>query len=387
MKSPFLPRLNQLSPKLIKLAQQLVQINSVHNNEIQCAKLLQKFFSDFGISSKIIGPKGKRRSLIAEFGHGKKSLMFNGHLDTVPAGDFAQWKFPPFSGRIVGSRMYGRGTVDMKCADAAAAIAAVMLYERRSQLNGKLVVLFNYDEEDAQEGIRDALKRGIWTDSAIVMETVKNNGGIGIGARGVYRFNLTAHGKTGHTGYRHSGINATTVLAKLILALDELKPTFKQHSLFTPGYVVPGTMIHGGHGINVYPNECTAAIDCRLTLSQDKKSILKDIKACLTKVAKRHKDIKYSISELDYTPVFLTNPNEAIVISASNSLKSVLGKKQTYSVMGGTTDANLLSEAGVNCVIFGPNGANAHTEDEYASIPSMKNACHAYALTALDYLS
>ena len=45
--------------------------------------------------------------------HGR-SLIFNGHIDVVPTGDWDRWTTPPFEPRIDGKWMYGRGAGDMK---------------------------------------------------------------------------------------------------------------------------------------------------------------------------------------------------------------------------------------------------------------------------------
>lgn len=38
-----------------------------------------------------------------------KSLIYNGHVDVVPAGDLANWHYPPWQGTIDNGRVYGRG--------------------------------------------------------------------------------------------------------------------------------------------------------------------------------------------------------------------------------------------------------------------------------------
>ena len=46
-------------------------------------------------------------------------LALSGHLDTVAAGDFQKWTYPPFAGQLVDGKIYGRGAVDMKSGLAA----------------------------------------------------------------------------------------------------------------------------------------------------------------------------------------------------------------------------------------------------------------------------
>ena len=65
-------------------------------------------------------------NVIGRIGNGGKSILFDSHVDTVAVTDAAQWDVPPFSGRIVDGRLYGRGSVDMKSAVAASIYAGAL---------------------------------------------------------------------------------------------------------------------------------------------------------------------------------------------------------------------------------------------------------------------
>jgi acetylornithine deacetylase len=43
-----------------------------------------------------------------------RSLILNGHMDVVPLGPRDMWKDDPYSAKIEGDKMYGRGTGDMR---------------------------------------------------------------------------------------------------------------------------------------------------------------------------------------------------------------------------------------------------------------------------------
>lgn len=78
-----------------------------------------------------------------------RSLILSGHVDTVPAGDPAQWTESPVSGTLRDGRLYGRGAYDMKAGVAANAAVAMLLYELGIELDGDLVVESVADEEFA----------------------------------------------------------------------------------------------------------------------------------------------------------------------------------------------------------------------------------------------
>ncbi|HJX45031.1 MAG TPA: M20/M25/M40 family metallo-hydrolase, partial [Geodermatophilus sp.] len=60
-------------------------------------------------------------------GEGDPALVLCGHTDVVPTGDRALWDGDPFTPRIAGGAVHGRGTCDMKggLVSALAALAAV----------------------------------------------------------------------------------------------------------------------------------------------------------------------------------------------------------------------------------------------------------------------
>src|SRR5688572_22824523 len=43
-----------------------------------------------------------------------RSLILNGHIDTVEIGNPAAWRYAPLGGDLVQGRLYGRGACDMK---------------------------------------------------------------------------------------------------------------------------------------------------------------------------------------------------------------------------------------------------------------------------------
>lgn len=76
-----------------------------------------------------------------------RHLMFNGHLDVLPAGDEPGWTDDPWSGKIVNGRVWGRGTSDMKAGVTAMLFAYTYLSQLRDQLKGKLSLTIVSDEE------------------------------------------------------------------------------------------------------------------------------------------------------------------------------------------------------------------------------------------------
>jgi succinyl-diaminopimelate desuccinylase len=124
--------------ELVELTKQLVQIPTENppGNEKQAVLFLKPILSRTGFKVKILlSPKG-RWNIVAErkWGKGGRRLIFNGHLDVVPAGNPFQWKYPPFQGKLKMGRIYGRGTSDMK--------GGIASFLQAAQIYG--LILINY---------------------------------------------------------------------------------------------------------------------------------------------------------------------------------------------------------------------------------------------------
>lgn len=136
--------------EIISFTRDLIKINSVNNNETEVCKLIKKKFSEYGIESKLVGKNKKRFNLIAKIEgvNHKKSLMLNGHMDTVAIGDTSKWKYDPFSGKLVNGKIFGRGSYDMKGGLTAIIFSTIGLMESKTKLNGDIILAFTSDEEE-----------------------------------------------------------------------------------------------------------------------------------------------------------------------------------------------------------------------------------------------
>ncbi|OCS88291.1 dipeptidase PepV [Caryophanon tenue] len=80
-----------------------------------------------------------------EMGEGEDSLGILCHVDVVPAGE--GWTYPPFEGRIVGDKMYGRGTIDDKGPTMAAWLAMKLVKDAGISLTKRVRMIIGTDEE------------------------------------------------------------------------------------------------------------------------------------------------------------------------------------------------------------------------------------------------
>ena len=107
---------------------------------VEAADFFRRFLDEEKLPHRTEAPQATMPNLISSFaGKGKgRHLVLNGHLDVFPIGDRSVWKHDPLSGDIVDDRVYGRGTVDMKCGTTALLFVHAYLHRLRDELPGKV---------------------------------------------------------------------------------------------------------------------------------------------------------------------------------------------------------------------------------------------------------
>lgn len=99
------------------LVSKLIQMPSVNppGYTVNIAGFIRDWLSGLGFTSEVREYAKDKPNVIARVGRGGKPvLILNGHMDVVPPGDESRWAYPPFSGKVVEGRIYGRGATDMK---------------------------------------------------------------------------------------------------------------------------------------------------------------------------------------------------------------------------------------------------------------------------------
>ncbi len=142
---------------------------------------------------------------------GDPALVLCGHTDVVPTGDRALWAGDPFTPRLSGGAVHGRGTCDMKggLVSALAALAAVRAAGVR--LRRPVAVHAVVGEEDGGLGAWATLARGHRGDACVIPEPT--DGAVVTAAAGALTFRLEVTGAAAHAAMRDRGVSAVELFA------------------------------------------------------------------------------------------------------------------------------------------------------------------------------
>jgi len=378
--------------ELVDLTIQLIQTPTENppGNEKRAAQFLKPLLSKMGFKIKtVLSPKG-RSNLVAEkrWGKGGRKLIFNGHLDVVPAGNPSQWKYPPFRGKLHRGKIYGRGSSDMKSGIASFLQALSTIDRSRIPLHQGAVILHLVSDEESHghQGMGFLTQQeGIQGHAALVGEPTDLQPVIA--QKGALWLRIVAFGKSAHGSRPHLGVNAIEKMTTLVRRLSSI-PLEREHPLLGKPTLSIG-MIQGGTKINIVPDRCQIEADRRLLPDERREKALEEIKEILDSLQSQDPLFQYRLEEIDFAEPAEIDSDEEIVKIGVEAIQNVTGRKPLLSGFSGFTDSRFyVNQCHIPTLIFGPGAVDqSHTTNESVEVDALVDAAHIYAMVVVDYLS
>lgn len=170
-------------------------------------------------------PRDEAWGLVAvtpEVGDDGPTVVLQGHVDVVPPGDLTQWVGQdPFTPRIEGDVVYGRGACDMKAGVVANLIALEAVRSSGARLRGRVAVHSVVSEEDGGLGAFGTLRRGHTGDVCVITEPT--SGTVITANGGALTFTLRVPGLATHGSTRYAGVSALDKFLLVNQALTALE--------------------------------------------------------------------------------------------------------------------------------------------------------------------
>jgi len=393
--------------EVVELTRALVRIPSVYRpddptaTEAHVAEFVEAWLRREGFTVEVQEVAPGRPNVIGSLGEkrpGGRSLLLEGHTDVVTEGDPAEWSHPPFSGELVGGRIYGRGTADMKSGLAAAMAAAAAFRRSGVALRGKLVLGALVDEEDGMIGVRHLCTTpvGRELDAAIICEPEENE--LCLEQRGVVWARFRVRGKMAHGAMPEAGVNPIAALGRLLGAAPglerRLRKVCEKSRHLRPPTVTP-TIIQGPpHKVgvpqsNVIPAVAETTFDIRLTPGIGADGIRDELEAICREVARAQPGVKVEWEPVNaFRLATKVDRSEALVEAMVRGVKQATKRAPRYGGVPGSTDGTILRmELGIPIVTCGPGDRLIpHQVDEFVVADQVVEAARIYAASALNYL-
>ena len=350
--------------------------------EGECARTLAETLGAWGFRVALVESAPGRPNVVARIGRsGGRTLMFNGHLDTVGVAGMTHAPFDPV---IDDGRLYGRGSCDMK--GGVAAMCAAAVFAADAGIDGEIVIAAVTDEEWQSVGTASLLERGVRADAAIVTEPTRL--AVGPAHRGFAWAEVTVHGVAAHGSRYDVGVDANTMAALLLADLDEYQRTVlpqRTHPLLGRGSF-HAARISGGVGLSTYADACRVELERRTLPGDTGESFADELRAACGRVAARDPQFR-----ADVNVTFVQAPNdialdEPIVRTLAGAVQQVEGVPPSIEGLSYWTDAALLTAAGIPAICYGPGDIRlAHSATEWVPVSEVQRATAVLAQAAIDW--
>ncbi|KAK1141784.1 hypothetical protein N8T08_008449 [Aspergillus melleus] len=365
----------------VSLTQTLTKIDSSNvtlsatpgAGETQIANYLTAWLEHRGIESHWIETVPGRPSIVGVIrgSGGGKSLMLNGHIDTV---SLTSYERKPLSGHV-GEKdgrpvIFGRGALDMKSGLAAEMAALATIKARGTPLRGDVIFTAVSDEEDASQGTQDLIAAGWRADGAVIPEPT--NRVLITAHKGFVWIEVDILGTAAHGSDPASGVDAILQTGWFLTALEEYQSQLPVDEMIGPASL-HCSLIHGGEEPSSYPAKCTVTIEFRTIPVQTDASILSDITNILATIAQNKPTFQFNEPRLTLSrPSYKLPVEHSLVQQTAKIAGDVYGKRPSIESMAIWCDAALLAEAGTPTIVLGPAGQGLHAKEEWVDVQSIR---------------
>jgi acetylornithine deacetylase len=329
-------------------------------------------------------------------GHGGgKSLLLNGHIDTVTVEPKSDWTHDPFGAEVVDGKIYGRGACDMKGGLIASLSAIQCLIEAGVPLKGDVIFSSVVNEEHSGNGTLSMICKGITADAAIVHEPSENQ--IFVATPGDVYWELTIEGIPRSPGARWEGKEMVGVSAieKLPPVIQGLLAVEEDHNKMKPDPVYGAKnafscvigQVSGGTYATTTANQCVV-IGCMYFGHGlgSVNEIMDRIKDCVVKGTQSDtwfKDHPVKVAFLHHRNSCKIDKDQLIVKTVYDSTKTAIDKPPSIIGSPYCADMDHLVNLGkIPTIIYGPGSiAYAHKADELVPVDEYISSVKALAVS------
>lgn len=339
--------------KILQLTKKFVSIRSTFDNPKALEEILKLSLSYLkGFTIERFEKNGVKSALIynSKTKPKKFKIILNGHLDIIPA------KESQFMPKIIGDKLYGAGSMDMK----GSVTCLIMAFkEVADKVNYPLALQLVTDEEvGGSDGTKHQIEKGVRADFVIAGEST--NFDIVNKTKGVLWLKISTKGVSAHGAYPWRGENAIWEMNEFLNALKVKYPIPHREEWITT--VNLSRIETNNQAFNKIPDDCTVWLDIRY-IPEEADIIMDGIKKLLPK--------GFVLNVVEQEPALLTDENNYTKKFAAVA-EQVIGEKVTSRGANGTSDVRHFVQVQCPGIEFGPIGDGIGSDNEWVLIPSLE---------------
>ena len=366
----------ELDEQAVELLGELVAIDSVNpglvagaRGEAPIVAHLRLRLERAGFSTLVVTPDGHpdRPSLLAwhtGFPPGP-CLLLNGHVDTVGVAGMAG----PFSPRIDGDRLFGRGAADMKGGVAGVVVAAEELARRGS---GSVVLALVADEEDRSLGTETVLARlgatDLRPDLALVAEPSHLD--LTVSLRGFAVVEVELAGRAVHTSQADEGVDAVAQLGRFLAAVAAAREPVRAR-----GGELLVSVVRGGRAPFTVADRASATVERRTAPGEATGVALDEVEALLARMREEDPTVTATarlVVARESWQLQPAGPARTFATALAARLSTVPGRTGAPFEAPYWMEAPLFEESGIPALVCGPSGGGLHSVDEWVDLRQVR---------------
>ena len=390
--------IDRLFPEEVELLQQLIRMPSVNppGKYEEIATFLESFAREHGLRCEVYetpqdlcrsaGVDSEERRLsvktTAPMRRAGSRILLLGHLDTVPAGDKAEWRHDPFGGEIADGRVYGRGACDCKGRVAAYLYAQLALAKVLGETPFEVSVAATADEEiGGKTGAAYLLQNGSLDCDYCIGEGYTWE--VFNGFKGLLWSRVSIEGKSAHGATPLLGKSVVQPLEDLLKELRGYQTTLGSRRETAETTLNIGT-VRAGEKINMVPASATIEIDMKVGEGYRLQQAADDISGIVNRVAESYKDLKIRVDFPNRNEPIALPPNHVLAKVVQSSVEEVTKTSIPIRLWFAHSDTVHFLRRGIPCVNYGVGRAGvAHTADEHVELEDLKLSTKAVALAVM----
>lgn len=308
-----------------------------------------------------------------------RTMWIIGHTDVVPPGDLSLWESDPWTLRVEGDRIYGRGVEDNHQGIVTGLLLAKAFHEKGITPPMNIGLLFVADEETGSgHGLDYVLQARpeLFTNKDLILVPdfgTPDSTMVEVAEKSMLWVKVTVKGKQCHASTPNAGINTLRAASRFIVALDSLQRDFPEtDDLFDPPFssFEPTKKEANVPNVNTVPGQDVFYIDCRILPQYDVETVFARIKELGRKV-EESTGVRMEYESVQYAQAAPPTPADSEVVR-----RLITGIRKEYATdakavgIGGGTVAAFLRRKGLHAAVWSTCVHNAHQPNEYSLVSS-----------------
>jgi len=393
----------------------IVGIPSTTGNEMAAQHFMRELYASLGLDALLLDVDIERLRAHAAFvpsqwGYERRpnavgilrgspsgrSIILNGHIDVVSAEPVSEWTSPPWEGRLIGNRLFGRGACDTKGGLVASFYALKTLLDLHIRPKSTVILESVIDEEVlAGGGTLACLVQGLTADGMVVIEPNRDFV-LTLAHAGILFFRVTVMGLPVHAGLSQLGVNAIgklNVIYDALMALDAFRATSIHDPIFETDYPRSCHLNVGTYraGDSIGTVAGWAEMECRMSYVPDEKreDVVAQVEEAVASATKQDEWLTKHPPIIKWIErgaiAWKQDAEHPFALALRTAMERVTGPHVKVIGVPWGMDTRFAHLFGIPAATIGPTGRNFHGVDEYVELDSVLQCAEVLALVIADW--